>query len=647
MVFDIETNSDDPFATTTVHSLVIGNRDTGEILSYADRSGYPSIASGLDVLSAADEISGHNVLGYDIPQLKKLRGWEPRPETKVWDTLLMARLYDPDISERDFEAIQRKKGYGPTFPAKLIASHSLEAWGHRLGIRKDDFGKNADWSVWSESMQKYCEQDVRVNLRLHQFLDEQKIAPLALQIEHDFQRAIVGLEANGFGFDAEKTARLYVELSARRRELHQQLSQVFPPTEVEMKTPAYWTVPGDKHRYATKVEAEKARKGQGIKGEIERGPNKVKQIPFNPASRQQVAERLMALGWKPTKETDGGQPCVDDDVLQALPYPEAKVLAEYFLVNKRLGQLSDGTYAWMKLVRNGRIHGRIITIGAVTGRCAHKSPNLAQVPRVVIDKETKQLVHGYPWGTECRELFTATDGDVLVGADASGLELRMLGHYLAAYDGGKYAKEVVQGDIHTANQKAFGLPDGKAFRNNAKTGIYCLIYGGGPAKLGKSLFPDTTDDAKAMKIGRTAKARFVRAVPAYEKLQAAVAKRLQTRKLTCPLSRVACPYLLGIDGRALRIRSPHAALNTLLQSAGAVAVKLATNIAVRTLTERGIYFKLVAHVHDEMQIQCKPQDADLVGQTVVDAVQEAGRQLNLKVPLSGEYKIGRNWAETH
>ena len=344
---------------------------------------------------------------------------------------------------------------------------------------------------------------------------------------------------------------------------------------------------------------------------------KVKQIVFNPASRDHIADRLQKVhGWKPTEFTASGKPKVDEDVLQGLDYPQAQTLVEYLLINKRIGQLATGQNAWLKLCRNGRIHGQVITNGAATGRCTHNRSNIAQVPRV-----------GAPYGEECRALFHAPKGYRLVGADLSGPELRCLAHYMAKFDDGAYAKEVVEGDVHTANQKAAGLPS----RNNAKTFIYGFCTAG-PAKIGAIVGGTEAEDELINK--------FLKSTPALKKLREAVSNAVKKNG-----------HLKGIDGRVLPIRSEHAALNTLLQSAGAVLSKKATVILYENLTELGYVwgddYAFVAHIHDELQIQAREDIADIAGQEAVKAFEQAGEYYDFRCPITGEYKVGQNWAETH
>jgi DNA polymerase I-like protein with 3'-5' exonuclease and polymerase domains len=614
LIFDVETNGLED--STKIHSIVTLDLSTKVRSSFHDHQDRDkttgTILDGLDLLASADLLIGHNAQVFDIPIIRKIfPRW--RFERKIRDTLRISRLIYTHLTEEDHARFR----HDPRFPARLIGSHSLEAWGYRLGVMKDGFGRTADWSEWSAQMQRYCEQDVLVTLALWGHFNRLSYSERSIELEHDFQEAIAEMERTGVCFNEGKAQRLYSTLAAKRNEIREELTKIFPPTIVQLKT-------------------------------------KTKEIPFNPASRVQIADRLMRLGWKPAKRTPTGIPQVDETTLEGLPYPEAKKLAEFFLLQKRIGQVAEGSQAWMKLVtKKGRIHGSINTNGAVTGRCTHSSPNLAQVPRV-----------GSLYGKECRELFEPAPGKVLIGADASGLELRMLSHYLAAFDQGEYGRTLLEGDVHTFNQGVFGLPPGKEGRNSAKTGIYALIYGAGDEKLGSSLGllePASEAEAQAsvlskrnkyiagkmksegsltketlanIKRGQWARDRMFQKIPAYARLVESIAATLKKR-----------PWLNGLDGRKLHIRSAHSALNTVLQSAGALVVKLGTVLMVREFPKYDA--RLLLHVHDEVQIESPPEHAETIGKIAVEAFRQAGRAFNLRIPTDGEFKIGTNWAETH
>lgn len=576
--FDIETNG------------FIDDLDKCVCLAYCIDSEDPVIAKNpveilhaLEVLSSASILVGHNCLGFDLPALSSLHpkwSWSG----KVRDTLVLARLAYPDRRDLDFAEQSSGRstlgGVEWNMPSSLIGSHSLEAWGYRLGMHKDvyvfDSAKIRDLE-YSPELGEYCAQDVRVTRRLHEALHG--LDPRAVELEHEFASLIHRQMSNGIGFDVDSASALYSTLSARREELITLLQKAVPPTEIVLKT-------------------------------------KTKLVPFNPGSRQQIAKAMMDMyGWKPEEYTPTGEVKIDEAILDSLDNPTAKMLSEYLMIQKRIGMLAEGDEAWLRVAKNGRIHGYVNHNGAVTGRCTHRGPNMAQVPSV-----------GSAFGSECRSLFVPSPGFSMVGVDASGLELRCLAHYMLPYEGGReFMEELLTGDIHSANQKAAGLPT----RSAAKSFIYAFLYGAGPETLGR-----TVGGGKAE--GKRMQSRFLEKVPALRGLKADVeAKALRTGRL------------VGLDGRILRIRSVHAALNTLLQSAGAIVMKKATCVMNERLNESGISFLQVAHVHDEVQFEVRSQDAEHASRIVKDSIAEAGNLLGFRCPLAGESRVGRNWAETH
>jgi DNA polymerase I-like protein with 3'-5' exonuclease and polymerase domains len=492
----------------------------------------------------------------------------------------------------------------------------LKAWGYRIGEYKGDFGTTTDWSTWSQEMQDYCEQDVRVTAKLFYYLTEKKPSRQMLYLEHDFAKLMAVQENNGWPFNMKKAEKLTANLMAARGVLQQQLQEAFPPTVEDMKSTMGWEVNGIQG--ATKKELGAALKEQGhppkqvtlLLKEATKLDHKKKEVLFNPNSRDQISERLMGLGWKPTA-FEGKRPAINEAVLREVGLPQADLLCEYLLLAKRLGQVAEGKQAWLTLALEGRIHGEVVTNGAVSGRCTHRNPNVAQVP-----------AGRAPFGHECRDCFEAPEGKVLVGADAAGLELRCLAHYLFQWDKGAYAKTIVEGDIHTANQKAAGLET----RDQAKTFIYAFLYGAGDAKIGSIVNGSSRE-------GKKLKADFMRRIPAIGKLNAVVQQHV-TKSNT----------LKGLDGRILPCRSPHSALNLLLQSAGAVLMKQ----ALVCFAKKAMYpYELHGNIHDEVQFSCAPEHAKELGEAFIRSLKLAGSILNFNCPVDGEYKVGNTWAETH
>lgn len=677
-VFDLETDGllDE---CSKIHSLVVWQ--DGEIHSYADQPGFTGVDVGLRQLERASKTYAHNGIDFDYPALRKLTGLELDVAHDHLDTLVMSRLMFADIAERDHRKRAASQRAGArTMPGKLVGKHSLEAWGWRLGDHKGDFGSKTDWSVWTPEMQSYCEQDVRLTARLVELLLHQKWPEESIQLEHEFARAIHRMTRNGIGFDEKRAMELYQELDGRLASLQDEIQDEFPPTVQVGKRPSCWSGECGGLRFGAETKGEVAdhfrRAGfSPSKVTFTKGAPRYKIIPFNPKSQKQVSERLRGRGWVPSAFTPSGDPAVTDAALASVDIPGVEPIRKFLLVKKRIEQLAEANEAWMRRQVGGRIHGAVNTNGTVTGRCAHFRPNMAQVPGAETEKNDtgeEELVWGEPagWGTDCRALFGPTrPGWKQVGADASGLELRVLAHYLGRWDGGAYARVILEGDIHCHNRDVFGLEPTARGRSKSKVGVYTLIYGGGDEKLGGALGhlieehekraqaaplpqwqkrsmakhgPVTPERVRAVKRGAYARGRIMDGLTGYRELSSRVTERVKSQG-----------YLRGLDGRRLNIRKPHAALNTLIQSGGAIIIKAATLGMFDELEmERGLphgeEWALMAHVHDEVQAEAKDQArAHDVGSAFVLGLKSAEERFGLRCPLDGEYKIGGCWAETH
>ena len=507
-----------------------------------------------EALAGSVSVCGHNLIGYDLPVLKRLWGLSVAPE-RVVDTLVLSRLFDPS----------RQGG------------HSLRSWGETLGFPKGDHN---DWSCLSPEMIDYCIQDVAVTEAVHQQLvkDMKDFAPECIELEHKVQFAVQQQERNGWVLDQQLANELCATFKEGMNAIEAELQEMFPPIVEE--------------RYSDKT-------GKRLKDKV---------TVFNVGSRQQVAERLATKGatWKDT--TPSGKPVVDEKTLKENGHvPEAGKVLEYLTLQKRYAQV----HSWLEAVKeDGRVHGRVISNGAVTGRMTHQSPNMAQVP----------ASHS-PYGHECRSCWTVPEGKKLVGFDASGLELRMLAHYM---DDKEFTNVLLTEDIHTRNQMAAGLET----RPQAKTFIYAFLYGAGDAKIGNIVGGSARD-------GADLKQRFLRNTPALESLRERVARASQRG------------YLRGLDGRRLRVRSEHAALNTLLQAAGAIVMKKALVILDDYAQQWKFDYKFIGNIHDEVQSEVAKEQAEKFGWLAVECLKASGLEFNLRCPLDGEYKVGTTWAETH
>ena len=495
-----------------------------------------------------DEFIMHNGISFDAPILNRLTGSSIRL-SQVRDTLIESQLYNP-IRE---------------------GGHSLEAWGDRLNFPK---GECNDFRTFNEDMLQYCIRDTKLTRKLaHKLSAEGKMfSSRSYELERKVRAIVDQQEKNGFAFNIKEAIMFLSKLEDEQHKLEQQAEEMFEPTEVVLKT-------------------------------------KTKYIPFNIASRKQIAERLIEKGWKPTHKTEKGNIIVSEEILSKLKMPEAQMFSRYFLLQKRTGLLKS----WIQECQEDeRVRGRVLTLRTITGRMAHHSPNMAQVPATYS-----------PYGKECRELWTVSNPDThtLVGTDASGLELRCLAHYM---DDPKFTKEVLTGDVHTANMKAAGLTN----RDQAKTFIYAFLYGAGPFKIGKVVGGNA-------RVGQQLTSKFLSNMPKLKTLRDNVTEAAETGTIK------------ALDGRRLHIRSPHASLNTLLQGAGAIVCKQWLVYMDERIRKSGVDVKLVASVHDEYQFEVAKEDVEKFGQITKDAMIETTSTLGMRCPLDCEYKAGTTWKETH
>ena len=554
------------------------------------------IDDAIDFLQSADELIFHNGITFDVPAIQKLYPNFSTDGLMLTDTLVLSRLIRADLLERDI----KNSWADPEsrYPKRLFGSHGLKAWGYRLGVLKGDFGQQTDWKEWSQEMQDYCVQDVIVTHKLWKHLTSEQWSQKAIRFEHRIAELCHRIGNAGWTFDVPKSGELYAQLALEKSSIQEELTDLFPSWHVDEEF-----IPKRDNKRLGYIAGEPFIKQREIK--------------FNPNSRKHIEFCLRRkYNWKPKVFTDSGSAKIDETILSSLPFPEAKRLARSFMLQKRLGMLAEGKNAWMQLVgTDGKLRHTINPIGSITHRCSSFQPNLQQVPAVRA-----------PFGKECRELFTVPNGNVLLGADLSSIELRCLAHYLQ--DGGEFAREVTSGDIHTANMKSMGLSD----RNQAKTAVYCMIYGGGNQRLGEIA-------GKGAAEGRIIRDRFYKANPAFADLLRQVKSVARNRG-----------HLIGLDGRKLYVRSEHGALNVLLQSCAAVLAKQWVHLIDLEIKRQELPATIIAFVHDECQISINQKlegGAAHVGNLTLRMAQEAGRSFEFKVPIDAEYSIGRTWADTH
>ncbi|ASD51034.1 DNA polymerase [Pasteurella phage PHB01] len=698
------------------HCAVTYDTATGETKKYRPTDFEVYLRDLEKVVTANGLVTFHNGYKYDIQALNILAKqygikWSGIPQRNSIDTLVLSRLIYSDIKDRDMGLLRSGKIQGTHF-----GSHGLEAWGYRLGEMKgeykydfkeriesegEEYIAGMEWEHFSEEMLEYNVQDVVVTTKLMERLMAHKWYSSKVEgldwktcnaddfwsshghsftLEHEAAWLLSKQERNGFPFDRKGIETLYIELSSKRAELTQKLVEMFgswyrpkggkeffkhPKTGVELvkypkviypKIGSMFLKPKNKAQREGIEPLEKS-KTPYIKG-CPYTP--VEHVTFNPSSREHIALKLQEAGWTPTEFTDKGSPVVNDETLDSVIMDDPKkqaaidLIKEYLMIQKRIGQVAEGDKAWLKYDQNGYIHGSVNPNGAVTGRATHSFPNLAQIPSAPHDKQGNPIMGlTGKYGVECRMAFGAehhkgSDGKawIQVGTDASGLELRCLGHYMYPFDNGEYIDVILEGDIHTKNQIAAGLPT----RDNAKTFIYGFLYGAGDAKIGEIVQGTAAD-------GKRLKAKFLENTPAIKMLRDSITNALVAESKWVGNQNIIKwkrRYIKGLDGRMVHIRSPHSALNTLLQSAGALICKEWIVEVEKLLLASGLKhgwdgdFAYMAWVHDEIQVACRTQE---VAEKVADISQQAMRNVqnfyNFRCQLDTESKIGRNWAECH
>ncbi len=567
---DIETDGLNP---TKVWCVAVQNTYTEETGVFYEPDDF------IEWLKNANTLVFHNGIAFDVPVLKKLWGVD-FSNVEVEDTLIMSQLDNP-----------RREG-----------GHSLAKWGEYLGYPK---GEHEDWSKLSTEMVDYCIKDTKITTKVFKIMIQKQLSKDALQLEYEIKRHCTVQEQNGWLFDEKGAIEILQEINEDLRKAEEEVHKKFKPLPVwKSKTPV-------KNRF--KKDFTRTR---GYQAEVdlqchtnEEGEYGYWHYPeLNLGSRQQVGRHLVHYGWKPEVFTDTGKPKVDESTLKDVDLPEAKLISRYLMLQKRQGQVNSWLDALDKDTQ--RIHSRVHTMGTVTHRMSSSNPNLQQV-----------TASGKEYGSEMRSLFTVPKDKVLVGADLSGLELRCLAHYMKD---DKYTRELLTGDIHTANQKSAGLDT----RDKAKTFIYAFLYGAGDEKIG-SIAGGTAKEGKILK------ENFLNNTPALKKLRERVSKASEKG------------YLKGLDGRKIRVRSPHASLNFLLQSAGAIISKRAWEIFHNMAEYEGFKYKQLGIIHDEIQIECSPEDAEAIGYLIVDAMTVTTEHYKLNCPMTGTFKVGRSWNDTH
>ena len=567
---DIETDSLD---ATKIYVCCVKRTTDKQVQVYTDPDKFKKETTDID------KFIGHNIIDFDAPILDKLWGTNLTID-KLYDTLVLSQILSP----------QREGG------------NSLKAWGVRLGFDKLSFD---NFDKFSEEMVTYCKKDVLLTEKLYNKLtkdkEEYKFSDKSIELEHKIRDVIRRQTEHGFYLDEQKAHTLYIETKSKADKIKSDIRmQLKPKPVVDKEVKVKFKKDGSISKIGLR--------GHDISGDC----TLFKYQEFNLDSPKQIVERMNEFGWKPVDFTPKGTPRVTENNLATLPdnAPDvAKKVAEWKMLETRWKTINS----WLdNLGRDGRIHGRVQTLGTVTGRMSHSDPNMANI--ISVRK---------PYGYESRSCWTVQDTSryCLVGMDAQGLELRMLAHYMGDPI---YSSIVVDGDPHTENQKKAQLPT----RDMAKTFIYAFLYGAGVAKIGKIVNGSPAD-------GTALKKRFLKNLPSLQRLIDKVQTAAQRG------------HIRGLDGRRIFIRHQHAALNTLLQGAGAIVCKQWSIFMDEAIQRERLNAHLVNTIHDELQYEVDKDHATHIIELADSTMQDVGKFFNMRVRLNAEARQGNNWAETH
>ena len=650
LLFDLEGNGL-YHQCTKLHCAVTKDILTGEVRKWV----FPQeLDTFLDYLSSAAWLCAHNGIDHDFPILKKLWGWEPRPEQIIVDTLVTSRLLNPDRTP--VEGVR--------------APHSVEAWGKRLGRWKPDI---EDWSVYTPEMLHRCEEDVEIQHMISQMLCNEgglkknewdifnkesyyKNVPnwaLALTLEHKSAWIMREQQENGVYFEKEKAIEYVNTLDDLINKLTSEITEDIPPKPKQKGVSI--NAPFKKNGELTKAVIDWEKNARDIHGDLWNvsvaGPfSRIDWSYINLGSSVQLKEWLYSIGWVPDewnyhktdRDEDGNKvrtsPKITETSLERLYGEFGKKLTLRSKASHRRNQIAG----WIGNTRDDhRIEASANPQGTPTGRMKHRV--VANIPKANADKETHELIW-YPekqsvfFGTEMRSLFSSGPDPhvVLVGRDASGLELRCFAHYINDPD---YTDIILNGDIHTYHQEMAGLET----RDMAKTFIYAFLYGAGDAKIGSIVLPNGSSEERR-KVGTDLKRQFLAANPKLAGLLKGVKKASRRG------------YLVGIDGRKLMMRTnergqvaENKALNTLLQGAGAQIMTYARVWLYDKVRELNWHSECqkVLDYHDEETYESLVSRAEDLKEVMIQSVRESGLHYNFNIPLDADARIGQTWAEIH
>ena len=591
IVLDIET---DGLRPTKIWTCVCLEPKSGNFIIFYEESK----EACKEFLEKQDLIIAHNGINFDFPVLKKL--WDVDIKvSQVYDTIVASRLADP----------------------KRESGHSLKEWGKKLGVYKDHY---EDWSKLTDEMVDYCKQDCRVCWAIYNRVRDELagFSPYSVKIEMRSQWILSKQHYNGFDFDMDAAIALKNQMESEYFVLINRIREAFPPRKHLIGT---YTARRKKDGTFTAKSAEIIMRPNVEPTDTKDVYNVWEEKEFIIDSPSEIRERL-APYWhpviwnKPTKTgeitakvCDTNLETVGDDAPEAI-----KDIVKCKILKSRSTLVQSFIDACWE---DGRVHGDVISCGASSHRMAHRNPNTANIA------SPKSL-----YGSECRALFKAPEGRVIVGCDLAGIQLRAMAHYCNDQE---LTKQILEGDIHIHMAKIYGLiPEGadevatKKGRTRGKTVTYAILMGAGAAKIGQLVGGDA-------KLGKDIMGRLEKGIHGWSKFKAQIETRAKVG------------WFPALDGRRVKLPNAHLGMSFYLQSFEQAIIKLAMYKYHQKLKKLGIDFKQVAVVHDEFQVECNEADAELVGKTICESMTEAGEALKSRIRIDGEYKVGKNWLETH
>ncbi|GCE65716.1 DNA-directed DNA polymerase [cyanobiont of Ornithocercus magnificus] len=611
LIFDLESDGLLEQATK-VHCLVIYDTATNETLVFNDQPpglcrqpAFGTLAAGLNLLQSAECIAGHNVIRFDLALLKSLYPGEFTYSGRVLDTYLCSVLLYSDIFLKDCDGVPY---FMDLVPKHCKGRHKLEAWGYRLGLLKDEFGKTTDWADWSADMEEYCIRDVQITHRLLSLFQrnlncslEAGDTPAWIDLEHRVQQILTDQERWGWSFDVESARELAETLTPIRDKRQRELLQIHP--------------------YCPHQKVITPKRNNASLGVVADSPY-CKLLEFKPRSGEHIKSVLAFYhGWKPSKtakRTKSGKLSVDKNALAEIAaggISIASQLREFTDIDDSLQSLSEGADAWLKCCsQEGRIH-HTCAVTTVSHRVSHRKPNAGNVPAA----------------SEFRRLWRASPGKTMVGGDLKGIELRIFAHLLSHWDGGSYARTLVDGDIHQVNADKMGHG---ISRDLAKRLVFAMIYGSGNERLGRMVDP-TLSTSASQKLGRGIRESYINGIHGYSDLMSAATTAAERG------------YIKSLDGRELPIRESYRTLNLYIQSSAATIAKRWMILVDRYCKEKRLDAHQLGFIHDELQFECPPPMAPALMAIIKQSAGEAGRYYNLRIPIEADVKTGANWAETH